>query len=210
MTLRRIGLGVGALLLALTGGVPTSARAVPAEVTCTGVWVVVDAGQRGDVRTGCAREHADGVQALRSAGFDVELRDGMICRIDGIPEACTITMTDYWSYWHAQRQAEGVGPWTYSTLGAPSYAPAGGDVEGWYFGDGGRVQPAALPDDHLAGVGSPAPTQPPASEASPAATPAPGTTSASPVDPGPAGTIVVFGLLAAAGLGWWFTRGRGR
>ena len=43
--------------------------------------------------------------------------------------------TAYWAYYHA---APGASAWTYSTVGAASYHPAQGSIEGWAFGAGAK------------------------------------------------------------------------
>ncbi len=200
----RLGVGLAALALASCGPV-ASGQAAPAQQDCPGVWVVVDPGAGREARIGCATRFDSGTAALRSAGFNLEFRDAMICRIDTIPESCTITMTDYWSYWHAARAADGsLSEWTYSSLGANSYTPRAGDVEGWYFGQGGRVPPQALPDSYGSSALTP-PSSAPASDAPPApkASDAPAA-----VAGGPFGTVAVLSAVAcgAAGLLVWQRR----
>jgi hypothetical protein len=58
---------------------------------------------------------------------------GFVCTIDHLPKRCNgAPVSAYWSYWHARRH----GKWTYSSLGAASYHPKAGWVEGWAFGNG--------------------------------------------------------------------------
>ena len=109
-----------------------------------GVTVVVDFGSLGGgVVTGCKLgDPPTGLAALTGAGFTVAgtQRWGLafVCRINGQPTAATEPCVNtppasaYWSYWHATPG----GAWTYSTLGASSYNPAQGTVEGWRFGSG--------------------------------------------------------------------------
>ena len=210
VTRRRTWLAVGLATLALAGVVASPGQAAPASGSCDGVWVVVDPGTRGEVSISCAARFDSGRTALESAGFRLELRDGMICRIDAVPDTCTLSMTDYWSYWHATRRADGsLSEWTYSTLGAASYTPRRGDVEGWFFGEGGRVPPSQLP----AGYRSEGPSQPSQSAASPQT---PQTQTPSPQLPvessSPQGTLAAMAilLLAAPALGWWWLRRRRR
>jgi hypothetical protein len=74
--------------------------------------------------------------ALRKAGFRftfVPRQPGFICTINREPRKCNgAPASAYWSYWHARPH----GKWKYSTLGAASYHPKSGWVEGWAFGNG--------------------------------------------------------------------------
>jgi hypothetical protein len=103
-----------------------------------GVTVVVDLTRfhRG-ITVGCDPSRpANGLAALTKAGFSytfVPRLPGFICRIDSEPSTCNgAPASAYWSYWHAKPH----GKWVYSTLGAASYHPASGWVEGWAFGNG--------------------------------------------------------------------------
>jgi hypothetical protein len=136
----------GALVLA----VPAPAGAAACSGT-SGVTVVVDFGSLGGVQVGCAAgDPGSGLTALHAAGFATTgtQKDGpaFVCRINGAPasDPCVLTppSSAYWSYWHADR-----GAWAYSSLGAASYDPAPGSVEGWAFGAGARP-----------GIAPPAPT----------------------------------------------------
>ena len=216
-----VGLAVAAAL-ALT--VPaTPALAAPDPASCAGVWVVVDAGAGAAPKVGCATSFTTGGDALASAGVAVVRKgNGMICQLDGVPDACVTSATAYWSYWHATRQPDGrYSAWTYATSGADVSRPEAGSVEGWRFGDG-STGPTLAPD----AVGAPgAPTgsgTPPRSgfpqTASPgsAASPAPDQPEASLVippasTPGPAGLIVTAFLvagIAGALVAWRARHGR--
>jgi hypothetical protein len=143
---RRWTAGLAALALAVAGLVAADPAARPAHAAAcsgtTGVTVVVDfTAFGGGVTVACALgDPATGLAALQGAGFTATgtQRWGLafICRIDGLPtpaaEACINTppATAYWSYWHAPAG----GSWTYSAVGATSYDPAPGTVEGWAFG----------------------------------------------------------------------------
>ncbi|MFF2044564.1 flagellar hook-length control protein FliK [Kitasatospora sp. NPDC058170] len=106
----------------------------------TGVTVVVDfTALGGGTETGCAvGDPASGLAALTGAGFPYAFHPrfpGFVCKIKALPTTCTNpTGTAYWSYWHAQHG----GAWSYSSLGAGSYNPAPGEVEGWSFGAGAQ------------------------------------------------------------------------
>jgi hypothetical protein len=104
----------------------------------TGVSVVVDfTALGGSVVTACdTGTPATGLAALTGAGFSyayVPRYPGFICTINALPNPCNgAPATAYWSYWHASPG----GTWSYSTVGAGSYAPPQGSVEGWAFGAG--------------------------------------------------------------------------
>jgi hypothetical protein len=134
-----------AVLLAAAAAVVVTAHAAPgyaaAAARCsgkTGVTVVVDFTKlRGKVKIGCARRRpANGLVALKRAGFTysfVPRQTGFVCTIDHRPRRCNgAPSTAYWSYWHARQH----GKWMYSKLGAGSYHPKPGWVEGWAFGKG--------------------------------------------------------------------------
>jgi hypothetical protein len=133
---------VAACLFVLTDPAAPAAHAS----SCSGVTVVVDyASLGGGVTTACdPTDPATGLAALQAAGFTVTgtQRWGLafVCRINGKPTAAqdpcvnTPPATAYWSYWHGTPG----GTWTYSSLGASSYNPAPGTVEGWAFGAGAR------------------------------------------------------------------------
>jgi hypothetical protein len=120
------------------------ARAAPAQAAAcgkhdkAGVTVVVDFSKlHHGVKVGCdVKRPANGLVALRKAGFSytfVPRVPGFICTIDKEPRKCNgAPATAYWSYWHAKPH----GKWKYSTLGAGSYHPKSGWVEGWAFGNG--------------------------------------------------------------------------
>ncbi|MCU4746194.1 hypothetical protein [Streptomyces sp. G-5] len=140
------------LLAALGGPAGTAAAAAPAGRVAlagtpgfcpgsSGVSVVVDfQGLGGGRIVRCAPgPQADGLAALRNAGFEVggttRWGDAFICRINGRPgadsESCVDTppATAYWSYWHAPNG----GAWTYSQRGATYRTPPEGSIEGWSF-----------------------------------------------------------------------------
>jgi hypothetical protein len=104
----------------------------------TGVTVVVDfTALGGGIQTGCdTGDPTTGLAALTGAGFSyafVPRFPGFICRINALPNPCNnAPATAYWSYWHASPH----GTWSYSTVGAGSYDPPQGSVEGWAFGAG--------------------------------------------------------------------------
>ncbi len=100
--------------------------------------VVVDFSHfHGKVKVACdGKFPKTGLIALKNAGFSytfVPRIPGFICTINRDPGKCNgAPTTAYWSYWHARPH----GKWTYSSLGAGSYHPKHGWVEGWAFGKG--------------------------------------------------------------------------
>jgi hypothetical protein len=141
MSRRVVGMPVAFALLA-AASVLAGAPATPAyAAACTGksgVTVVVDFTRlHGKIKVVCdAKRPATGLAALRAAGFSytfVPRIPGFICTIDHEPKRCNgAPVSAYWSYWHAKRH----GKWVYSSLGAESYHPKAGQVEGWAFGNG--------------------------------------------------------------------------
>jgi hypothetical protein len=141
--------GAGPVAVAAAAG-PVSAGTVhagPARTqlaACTsttkGVTVVVDfAKLKATHKVKVACDPADpknGLAALTGAGFTysfVPKYPGFVCRIDGLPKPCNgAPASAYWSYWHAKRG----GKWILSKLGAASYVPKPGSVQGWAFGAG--------------------------------------------------------------------------
>ena len=119
-----------------------SAAAAPAyAAACTGtkgVTVVVNFTKLGGkVKTACDPANpATGLAALTGAGFSyafVPGQPGFVCTIDKQPRPCNgAPAKAFWSYWHAKPH----GRWVFSSLGAGSYNPAPGTVQGWAFGAG--------------------------------------------------------------------------
>ncbi len=147
----RLSATAAAAGLATAGLVAGAAPAQAAACSGTsGVTVVVDFGSSTSVR--CAPgDPSSGLAALAAAGFSVkqvQRQPGFVCRIDGAPasDPCVNTppTSAYWAYFHASRG----GSWSYSSLGAASYDPKPGSVEGWSFGSGGApgtAPPAPTP-----------------------------------------------------------------
>jgi hypothetical protein len=138
---RRLMPVVFSLLLAASF-VLAVARADPAYAAActgkTGISVVVDFTKLGGkVKVGCdGKPPANGLVALKRAGFTytfVPRMPGFVCTIDHRPRKCNgAPPSAYWSYWHAKPH----GKWIYSNLGAGSYHPKPGSVQGWAFGNG--------------------------------------------------------------------------
>jgi hypothetical protein len=132
---------VSGLLTAQASASPAMAQTSGAAAACTGtkgVTVVVDFTKlSGKIKTACdPTDPKTGLAALTGAGFSytfVPRVPGFVCTIDKLPDPCNgAPTTAYWSYWHAKPH----GKWVYSTLGAGSYHPAAGSVQGWAFGSG--------------------------------------------------------------------------
>ena len=128
---------LAALLVLATRAAPANAAACGSKHK-KGVTVVVDFRKfHKGIKVGCdVRRPASGLVALRKAGFHytfVPGQPGFICTINREPRKCNGAPTSaYWSYWHARPH----GKWKYSTMGAASYHPKSGWVEGWAFGNG--------------------------------------------------------------------------
>lgn len=165
--MRRLLLLLPALVLAGVGLVaaPPAPAAAAACSGTSGVTVVIGSSVRcaaGDPSSGWAALDAVAVVT------PVQRQPGFVCKIDGAPSSDPCVNTPpanaYWSYWHAQPG----GSWQYSNLGAMSYDPAPGSVEGWSFGAGSppSVPPPSAPAP--APPPQPAPEPPPAASAPPA------------------------------------------
>jgi hypothetical protein len=158
----RLLLGVVTLLTCLWSyAAPAQALPAPAASSCAGVWVVVDYGALGGTTTACAGSYSTGMAALRSV-FTPILDNGMVVKINGLPTTPNI-QEDYWSYWHASRQADGsYSSWTYSSVGPSSSHPVAGGAEGWRYEpvNGGYVAPGAVPPKQTATTQAPATTAP--------------------------------------------------
>ena len=139
-------------------GLAAAPAATAAGCAASGVSVVVDAGATGGTSTRCASgDPGSGLAALSSAGHAytfVPRQPGFVCTIDRAPDPCNgAPASAYWSYWHARPG----GSWTYSTLGAGSFDPPAGSVEGWAFGSGA---PPGVRPPAIAPRPTPAPTTP--------------------------------------------------
>jgi len=138
----RAGFAACAAAMLVTAIVPPSmaSAATARAATCSkrGVTVVVDFRHfHHGIKIGCdVSRPRNGLVALQKAGFSytfVPRYPGFICTIDHEPKKCNgAPASAYWSYWHAKPH----GKWIYSTLGAASYHPRAGWVEGWAFGNG--------------------------------------------------------------------------
>ena len=165
-------LGVMALLTCLWSyAIPAHALPAPQASSCAGIWVVVDYGALGGTATGCAGTYSTGMTALRSA-FTVVLEAGMVVKVNGLPATANI-QENYWSYWHATRQADGsYSAWSYSSVGPSSYHPTSTDAEGWRYEPvgGGYVAPGVAPPKQTVTTQAPATTAPVTTRTTTAAT----------------------------------------
>jgi hypothetical protein len=132
---------------------PTGASTTGAPCSgSTGVTVVVDFTAFGEgVHVGCASgAPTTGLAAMHDAGFTTvgttQFGDAFVCRIDNEPDPtqqdCKSTPPSnaFWAYYHAK---PGDKTWTTSTLGASSYKPPQGTIDGWAFG--ASAQPSVTP-----------------------------------------------------------------
>jgi hypothetical protein len=129
---------LGAALVAMVTGATPAGAATCGTAHRQGVTVVVDltAFHRG-ISVDCdPTRPASGLAALTKAGFNytfVPRIPGFVCQIKNEPAKCNGAPTNaYWSYWHAKPH----GKWIYSNVGAATYHPQSGWVEGWAFGKG--------------------------------------------------------------------------
>ena len=124
----------------VASGTVQAGPAAACQSTTKGVTEVVDFGKlkaTNKVKTACdPGTPKTGLAALKGAGFSysfVPRFPGFVCRINALPKPCNgAPATAYWSYWHAKRG----GTWVSSSIGAGSYHPAPGTVQGWAFGAG--------------------------------------------------------------------------
>lgn len=104
-------------------------------------------------------------------------RDGLIDQIDGSPTDLRSDDTHFWAYWHNTGSG-----WVFSSLGAGSYNPKAGTVEGWAYGD--KAVPPTISYASICQDAAPPPAPPPSSS-----TPRPsGTTAHAPAPAPPAST----------------------
>ena len=142
---------------------PKSPPSLPkASTSCSGVWVVVNRGN-GEEAVRCATKYANGLAALKSAGFSTKTTPTnfgpFLCQVQGYPSKCTSTANTFWGYWTAKQNKDGSwGKWTESPIGASQSKPAKGVAEGWIYGpwlDGAQPELTTPPKAYTA---SPTPT----------------------------------------------------
>ena len=107
---------------------PANAQPANACLAAKKVWVLVE-DEAGQQSGGCATEFGTGLQALRSAGFEVT-GDSFISAINRHP--ATPSATHFWSYWSGATTGDDI-VWNLSPVGATQSAPLPGTVQGWHF-----------------------------------------------------------------------------
>lgn len=157
-------------LLVLAVGATLTLPALPAAadedaqacLDAGNVWVVV---QQGDaVDDGCATEFANGIEALTSAGFEPDVSDGFVAKIDAEPS--DPGPEDWWSYWFLEPGGE----WVSYQVGAEESEPEAGTVQGWRLWDSYSTQAEAPTVDPLAADGESSGEATPSESAAPEAT----------------------------------------
>lgn len=135
-----LGTVTTAAVPAHAAGAAAGAATAQAAAQCrgsSGVSVVVDYGRGGGTDVRCAPgDPTSGLAALSGAGLPytfVPRQPGLVCTINSVPDPCNgAPATAYWSYWHLRPDKT----WEFSTVGAGSFDPVPGAVEGWAFGAG--------------------------------------------------------------------------
>jgi hypothetical protein len=130
------------LVLAASVANATAASAASAAGACvgnTGVTVVVDATNAGGgISVRCALgPQASGWKALESAGHVLtsppRYPGTAVCQIDGLPQAGYPTCWESNVWWYSHASSPDASSWSESGVGAATYAPAPGTVEGWKY-----------------------------------------------------------------------------
>lgn len=150
------------LLLLPAAQPPAAAATLPSPTkTCAGVWVVVEISPKQQT-VRCATKTADGLAALKSAGFTITKAgsgsNAYLCAIQHYPKDCKAAWKSmrYWSYWKAKLNPDGSwGDWEYSNKGAGSSKPTAGYAEGWRFVDGRAVAPSLKPPQQYTSTPTP-------------------------------------------------------
>jgi hypothetical protein len=185
---------VVAVLMTAAAGLGLSPPAGAATCgTASGVSVVVDFHQLGDVRSACDAGGAGEYAAAQFAdvGHTLTYVQGQpfVCQVDGAPSTqCVRTppATAYWSLWWSDGKS---GTWTYASLGVASLkVPDGGYVAlSWQKGSA-QTPPRVTPTSHASASPTSHPTSKPPS--SPTSAPSPssggGPGGATSTPPGPA------------------------
>jgi hypothetical protein len=121
---------------------PAPAAAASAAGACrgtSGVTVVVDARNAGGViSVRCALgPQPSGWKALENAGHALtsppQYPGTAVCQIDGLPQAGFPTCWESNVWWYSHATNPNGAPWTNSSVGAATYVPAPGSVEGWKY-----------------------------------------------------------------------------
>jgi hypothetical protein len=148
---------------------PAPAAAASAAGACTGtsgVTVVVDARNAGGgISVRCALgPQPSGWKALENADHALtsppRYPGTAVCQIDGLPQAGFPTCWESNVWWYSHATNPNGAAWTESGMGAATYVPAPGSVEGWKYRSlaDSNLFPPAGPGFGVAG----APVNPPA------------------------------------------------
>ncbi len=139
------GLGLAGLAIGAIGAAP-AATASPSHVA------IVIAGDK----TACVAwtSGMTGDDVLNAIATVHYRQDGIIDAIDGFPNPPHADTSNFWAYWHSTGSG-----WVFSNLGASSYHPSAGTVEGWAYGN--QVKPAATSYASVCHDSAPPPPPPP-------------------------------------------------
>lgn len=106
---------------------------------------------------------ANGIDALRGAGFTARIERGFVCGIDGIPATGCATGAGFdGSYWRYFRGGSD-GRWNYASVGAGTRLERhdGCAQEGWVWSSEQKISPPQVPVADLGCAHTPAETRPP-------------------------------------------------
>lgn len=111
---------------------PGTAATLGACMDAGEVWLYIRTDDGDVLRSECVGRPATGRDALAAADVATSTtKGGYYCMLAGYPKKCPSKFDGrYWQYYHAGSPD---GPWRYPELGAPSYEPAGGTIEGWCY-----------------------------------------------------------------------------
>lgn len=146
------------LMLSFAGMIGLLTLRVSAQDQAIRVGEVIK-GPGGQTSTYCVSltpDHANGLDALRATGLDINAQIGAlgaaVCRIDktgcSYPAEtcfcqCQGNQCDYWSYFYQDENKH----WLYSSLGPSTRQLKMGDVEGWLWNEGKGLTPVGgLPE----------------------------------------------------------------
>ncbi|HZZ96400.1 MAG TPA: hypothetical protein VFE19_05275 [Jatrophihabitantaceae bacterium] len=115
--------------------VPIVVPAAPAAAATTHIGIVVRLSSTSTL-TNCVNAGGSGLDVLTRGFPNTQIGSsgpyaGFVLKINAVGQNPPDN-THYWSYWHSA----GTGTWTYSGVGAGSYTPRAGTVEGWSYVSG--------------------------------------------------------------------------
>ena len=168
-------------VVALLTALVTLANAAPAAAASaagachgtSGVTVVVDATNAGGgISVRCALgPQSSGWNALENAGHTLtsppRYPGTAVCQIDGLPQAGYPTCWESNVWWYSHASNPDGAAWTESGVGAATYVPAPGSVDGWKYrslSDPGKFPPLGPAFGIAAPPVDPPPTSPPATK----------------------------------------------